>query len=51
MSERVKFFKDGDGEWFHGPGWYWNDETGWLHGPCATKLEAVRQQRAYAESL
>lgn len=38
-------------EWFDGPGWYFPDETLWLHGPFESKETCFRALDGYCRQL
>lgn len=37
--------------WFNGFGWYWADETTFLHGPYATEAEAFKCLENYVREF
>lgn len=41
---------DGDSPHVHrrSDGWYWEDEVGWLHGPCPSEDDAWCELEGYA---
>jgi len=44
----IHYIKDHE---FYADGWWWEDETQGLNGPCATRKEAEAEQKKYCDEF